>query len=69
MRLRLLAQCCLRLVAWLEETRIRLPLKGVECRFGVCAAVADFAARVHADRLGKGLDVAPQVIALIELLF
>jgi len=24
------------LVAWLEKTRVRLPLKGVECRFEVC---------------------------------
>jgi Ca-activated chloride channel family protein len=28
------------LVAWLEETRISLPLKGVECRFNVTAGVA-----------------------------
>jgi len=28
------------LVAWLEETRISLPLKGVECRFDVTAGVA-----------------------------
>ena len=24
------------LIAWLEQTRISLPLKGVECRFTVC---------------------------------
>src|SRR4029078_5048633 len=24
------------LVAWLEQTRVHLPLKGVECRFHVC---------------------------------
>jgi len=28
------------LVAWLEETRVSLPLKGVECRFDVTAGVA-----------------------------
>ena len=28
------------LVAWLEETKIHLPLKGVECRFEVTAGVA-----------------------------
>jgi Ca-activated chloride channel family protein len=28
------------LVAWLEQTRITLPLKGVECRFNVCGDVA-----------------------------
>ena len=28
------------LVAWLEETKIALPLKGVECRFDVTAGVA-----------------------------
>jgi Ca-activated chloride channel family protein len=28
------------LVAWLEETRVALPLKGVECRFEVTGAVA-----------------------------
>ena len=28
------------LIAWLEETRIALPLKGVECRFDVTGAVA-----------------------------
>lgn len=28
------------LVAWLEQTRITLPLKGVECRFEVTAGVA-----------------------------
>ena len=28
------------LVAWLEETKITLPLKGVECRFDVTAGVA-----------------------------
>ncbi len=28
------------LVGWLEKTRIRLPLKGVECRFEVCGDVA-----------------------------
>src|SRR5512137_1376022 len=28
------------LLAWLENTRIRLPLRGVECRFEVCGDVA-----------------------------
>src|SRR5476651_1862061 len=28
------------LVAWLEETRVNLPLKGVECRFQVTGALA-----------------------------
>ena len=27
------------LVAWLEQTKITLPLKGVECRFNVCGDV------------------------------
>ena len=26
-----------RLVGWLEQTRVQLPLKGVECQFHVCA--------------------------------
>ena len=28
------------LVAWLEQTKITLPLKGVECRFNICGDVA-----------------------------
>src|SRR6266478_4116210 len=27
------------LVAWLEQTKITLPLKGVECKFNVCGDV------------------------------
>src|SRR5437773_2907646 len=29
------------LFAWLEQTRIILPLKGVECRFAVCGDLLD----------------------------
>lgn len=29
------------LVAWLEETRLHLPLRGVECRFEVCGDIAE----------------------------
>ena len=29
------------LVAWLEQTRVPLPLKGVECRFSVCGDLLD----------------------------
>jgi Ca-activated chloride channel family protein len=29
------------LVGWLEQTRVRLPLKGVECRFRVCGELVD----------------------------
>src|SRR5436190_16029210 len=28
------------LIAWLESTRVRLPLKGVECRFDIISGVA-----------------------------
>src|SRR5919198_1867079 len=29
------------LIAWLEQTRVCLPLKGVECRFAVCGDLLD----------------------------
>jgi Ca-activated chloride channel family protein len=35
------------LIAWLEQTRVVLPLKGVECRFGVCGELL----RVEIDQI------------------
>jgi Ca-activated chloride channel family protein len=35
------------LIAWLEQTRVVLPLKGVDCKFNICGGIGD----VHIDQV------------------
>ncbi len=45
------------LIAWLEETRVALPLKGVECRFEVTGAVASVELdQIYLQSAGRPLD-------------
>lgn len=45
------------LLAWLEETRIALPLKGVECRWQVSGAVASVELdQIYHEDAGRAVD-------------
>ena len=38
------------LIAWLEQTRVCLPLKAVECRFAVCGDLCSMPCQVRCSR-------------------